>query len=80
MLSAYCTSKPAKHEERNEHGGPSKSQPILPELPQVVVDQKTGKRYFRGRMLGKVRTKNIVKVYIIQYCECAQSEHKWTLR
>jgi len=53
MLSAYCASKPGKHEERNEHGGPSKSQPILPELPQVVVDQKTGKRYFRGRMLGK---------------------------
>lgn len=55
MLSAYCGTKPTKHEERNEHGnGHSKSQPILPELPQVVVDQKTGKRYFRGRMLGKV--------------------------
>lgn len=60
MLSAYCTSKPAKNEERNEHGGHIKSQPILPELPQVVVDQKTGKRYFRGRMLGKVRTKHLI--------------------
>eukprot|EP00795_Rhopilema_esculentum_P004744 gene4744-21045_t len=50
MLSAYCATK---HEDKNEHGAHTKSQPILPELPQVVVDQKTGKRYFRGRILGK---------------------------
>ncbi len=52
MLSAYCSAKAEKHEAK--HAGHSKAQPILPELPQVVVDPKTGKRFFRGRMLGKV--------------------------
>eukprot|EP00794_Sanderia_malayensis_P007991 gene7991-8849_t len=52
MLSAYCSAKTERHHEA-KHAAHSKTQPILPELPQVVIDPNTGKRFFRGRMLGK---------------------------
>lgn len=60
MLASYrstmtSTAKPAKTTEhkKEHHAGTSKGQPILPEVAQVVVDTTNGKRYFRGRLLGK---------------------------
>lgn len=34
-----------------EHG---KGQPILPDVGQYVVDSKSGTKYLRGRLMGKV--------------------------
>ena len=39
----------AKHHK--EH---SKNQPILPEVGQYVYDSKAGKKYMRGKLMGKV--------------------------
>ena len=40
------------HNNNKEHG---KNQPILPEVGQYVYDSKTGKKYMRGKLMGKVR-------------------------
>ena len=40
------------HHNNKEHG---KNQPILPEVGQYVYDTKTGKKYMRGKLMGKVR-------------------------
>jgi len=36
------------------HKEHSKNQPILPEVGQYVYDSKTGKKYMRGKLMGKV--------------------------
>lgn len=38
------------HNNNKEHG---KNQPILPEVGQYVYDTKTGKKYMRGKLMGK---------------------------
>jgi len=42
-----------KSEQQNKHKEHSKNQPILPEVGQYVIDSKTGKKYLRGRLMGK---------------------------
>lgn len=41
-----------KQHKHKEHS--NKNQPILPEVGQYVIDQKNGKKYLRGRLMGKV--------------------------
>lgn len=46
------TTKTSNNHHNKEH---SKNQPILPEVGQYVYDNKTGKKYARGKLMGKVR-------------------------
>ena len=39
---------------KHHHKEHSKNQPILPEVGQYVYDSKTGKKYLRGKLMGKV--------------------------
>ena len=39
----------------NKHKEHSKNVPILPEVGQYVIDAKAGRKYLRGRIMGKVR-------------------------
>jgi len=53
MLASYrsaisTNTKVARSEQKKDPKGP-----ILPEVSQIVVNNKTGNRYFRGRLLGK---------------------------
>ncbi|XP_066915213.1 serine/threonine-protein kinase PLK1-like isoform X4 [Clytia hemisphaerica] len=38
---------------KHHHKEHSKNQPILPEVGQYVYDSKTGKKYLRGKLMGK---------------------------
>ena len=46
------STKTSNNHHNKEH---SKNQPILPEVGQYVYDNKTGKKYARGKLMGKVR-------------------------
>ncbi|XP_047123369.1 serine/threonine-protein kinase PLK1 isoform X3 [Hydra vulgaris] len=56
MLASYRTMSTAKvatvksDSKNKDHG---KSQPILPEVSQLVIDPKSGKKYIRGKLMGK---------------------------
>ena len=46
------------HHQNNNKEHP-KNQPILPEVGQYVYDTKTGKKYVRGKLMGKVSSKSL---------------------
>lgn len=43
-----------QQDKQHKHKEHTKNQPILPEVGQYVIDQKNGKKYLRGRLMGKV--------------------------
>lgn len=58
MLATYRNLNTGKttntKNENHKHKEHTKNQPILPEVGQFVVDPKSGKKYSRGRLMGKV--------------------------
>ncbi|XP_057299857.1 serine/threonine-protein kinase PLK1-like isoform X2 [Hydractinia symbiolongicarpus] len=57
MLATYRNLNTGKttntKNENHKHKEHTKNQPILPEVGQFVVDPKSGKKYLRGRLMGK---------------------------